>query len=144
MEKNNIKKALIFIIITFFILVSLPIISSEFVEYPLEDGPYTVIMIGKTYDGSVSKPFFWNPEIGLQLGPFCKYKYPYGPGYNMLNGSIFIVKGKIQKYEYPAQIGLKGFIGFAPAINHLTLKILSGGKIRILGTCDVIYLWYGL
>jgi hypothetical protein len=78
------------------ILISLPMVTSEFIEYPLEDGPYTVIIIGKTYGGAVSKPLFWDHEIGFQLGPFCKYKYPFGPEYNMLNRSIFIVNGKIR------------------------------------------------
>ena len=125
-------------------LISFPIVTSEFIEYPKEQGPYTVIVTGKTYGGGVSKPFFWDPEIGFQLGQFCKYKNPYGPEYNMLNKSIFIVNGEIQKYEFPAQIALKGLKGFAPAINHLNFKILTGGRIRVFGVCEVIYLWYGL
>ena len=126
------------------LLILFPTVFSEFIEYPIEKGPYTVYIGGKTYGGGISRPFFWDPEIGFQIGPLCKYKYPYGPEYNFLNNSIFIVNGKIQNYDFPAQIGLKGLKGFAPAVNYLTIKILTGSRIRIFGVCDVIYLWYGL
>lgn len=138
MKKNNIRKGLIICVACLLLFILFPTVFSEFIEYPIEKGPYTV------YIGGISRPFFWDPEIGFQIGPLCKYKYPYGPEYNLLNNSIFIVNGKIQKYEFPTQIGLNGLTGFVPAVNHLTIKTLTGGRIRIFGVCDVIYLWYGL
>lgn len=144
MKKNLLKKGLIIGVICLFIMISFPVVTSEFIDYPKEEGPYTVFIGGKTYGGSIAKPFFLNTTIGFQFGPFCKYNYPWGPEYNMLNGSIFLVNGKIQKYEFPAQIGLLGFKGFAPAMNQLSLKILMQGRIRTFGVCEEIYLWYGL
>jgi len=125
-------------------LLSIPSVIGDFVVYPKEEGPYTIFVGGKTYGGSVSDPIFLNTTMGFQFGPFCKYVYPYGPEYNMLNWTIFIVNGEIQKYAFPAQIGLKGLKGFAPAINQLNFKILSGGRLRIFGVCDEIWLWYAL
>ena len=138
------KKGLIIGIICLLMLMSFPMVTADLIIYPKADGPYTVFIGGKTGGGGVSEPIFFNSTIGFQLGPFCKYKYPYGPEYNMLNWSIFIVNGEIQKYKFPAQIGLKGLRGFAPALNQLTFKIVTEGRLRIFGVCDEIWLWYGL
>jgi hypothetical protein len=138
------KKGLIIGIIFLLMLMSFPSVTSDFIVYPRDEGPYTVFIGGKTDGGGVSDSLFFNSTIGFQLGPFCKYNYPWGPEYNMWNRSIFIVNGKVQNYEFPAQIGLKGLKGFAPAINLLNLKIVTGGRLRIFGICEEIWLWYGL
>jgi hypothetical protein len=124
----------------------IPVVSGEFKEYPVEEGPYDVFIYGKSYGGAVADPIFWDVVIGFQLGSFCRFNFPYGPEFNMLNGSIFTVNGNSQNvdYPFPAQIGLKGFRGLAPNTVQLNLKILSNGRILIFGKCDLIYLWYGL
>jgi len=131
-------------ILLLLILISFPSVSSDLYRYPREEGPYTVFIGGKPYGGGVSEPFFFNSTMGFQVGPFCSYQYLNGSEYDMLNGSIFIVNGEKQSYEFPAQIGLKGLKGFSPAINSLNFNILTGGRLRIFGVCDKIWQWYGL
>ena len=149
MKKHYLKKGLVVGVICLLMLVALPtVIGDDDVEYPKENGPYIVFIGGKCYGGvipwSINIEWLLLIEEGysrvIQVGPFHLYwQYPYGPDYDMEEGSIFIVNGQIQDIEYPVFIELMGFKGYAPAFFLWLLK-MPIGRIRVLGICDAINL----
>ncbi|UCD13536.1 MAG: hypothetical protein JSW60_08265 [Thermoplasmatales archaeon] len=148
--KHKLRKGLAVGVICLLMLVAIPTTTSNEIEYPKENGPYIVFIGGKCYGGIIPGPinFEWLLilEEGytrvIQFGPFHLYwQYPYGPDYLMEEGSIFIVNGQIQDVEYPVDIELMGFRGYAPAVFQWFFKMLIG-RIRVIGVCDAINLDY--
>ena len=122
--------------------------SNNDIEFPKENGPYTVIISGKCYGGIIPGPFNFEwllfIEEGytrvIQFGPFHLYwQYPYGPDYIMVEGSIFFINGQKQDIEYPVEIELMGFKGYAPAVFLWAFK-MAFGRIRVVGICEAINL----
>ena len=150
MKKYILRKGLAVSIICLLMLVTFPIVVSDDIEYPKENGPYAVFIGGKCYGGIISAPinFEWLLFLDegytrvIQFGPFHLFwKYPYGPDYIMEDGSIFVVNGKIQDVEYPVEIELMGFKGYAPAVFQWFFK-MAFGRIRVVGFCEAINLRY--
>lgn len=146
--KNNLRKGISIGIILFFILMIIPIVTADDIEYPMEDGPYIVFISGKCYGGLIPGPinveWLLLKEEGytraIQFGPFHLYwMYPYGPDYTMEEGSIFFVNGQKQDIDYPVTIELMGFRGYAPAVFLWALK-MAFGRIRVIGICKAINL----
>jgi len=147
--KIKFKKVIVVGMIFLLMLMIIPTTTGEdIIEYPKENGPYTVFISGKCYDGvipwSINIDWLLLIEEGysrvIQVGPFHFYwQYPYGPDYAMEQGSIFIVNGQLQDVEYPVFIELMGFKGFAPAFFLWLLK-MPFGRIRVIGICDAINL----
>ncbi len=145
------KKGMVVGVICLLMLVTIPVVSGDVIEYPKEDRPHTVFISGECNSGGIPDPVSFD-ILGLirygyprwfQLGAFGYYQWPWGPGYKMEEGSIFIVNGEVQDVEYPVQIGLFGVKGFLPAIGQLFFKNVIGGKIRVFAECEEISLWYG-
>jgi len=148
MIKNNMKKVLSIGIILFLTLLIVQTTSADEIEYPKEEGPYTVFISGKCYGGLIPGPinieWLLLMEEGytraIQVGPLHFYwMYPYGPDYEMEEGSKFYVNGQKQVVNYPVEIELMGFKGYAPAVFLWLLK-MPFGKIRVVGICEAINL----
>ena len=146
--KHKFRKELSVVVICLLMLMIIPTTTGNDIEFPKEKGPYIVYIGGKCYGGVISGPinFEWLLLIEegytrvIQVGPLNFYwQYPYGPDYFMEEGSIFIVNGQIQDIEYPVEIELMGFKGYAPAVFQWLFKMLIG-RIRVIGICDAINL----
>ena len=148
--KNKFRKGLVVGIIFLLMLVAIPMVSGDIIEYPKEEGPYFVYMSGNCHGGSIPDTvdfdyrglFRDGKPMWFQLGPLSLNRWPRGPGYELNKGSIFIVNGKIQDVEYPINnLILKGFKGYAPAIWQCFIKAPIG-RIRVFGVCEEISLMY--
>jgi len=111
-------------------------------EFPYGGGPYNVYMVGKC--GAVGNSYLFAPPSreGVQIGPFCKWNYPYGPDYEMLPGTFLMVNGM---WVYPGDLHppvdvyLYGFRGFSPGTFICLAKAyVPAGEIRIIGVADAI------
>lgn len=150
--KIKFRKGIAVGIIFFLILIIIPTTTGNEtgndIEFPKENGPYNVFISGKCYGGIIAGPinFEWLLFIeegytrAIQFGPFHLYwQYPYGPDYIIEEGSIFFVNGQKQDIEYPVEIELMGFKGYAPAVFVWALK-MAFGRIRVVGICEAINL----
>ena len=146
--KNKLRKGIAASIIFLLILIIIPTTTGDDIEFPKEKGPYIVFIGGKCYGGVIPGPinieWLLLIEEGytrvIQIGPFHFYwQYPYGPDYVMEEGTIFIVNGQRQDIEYPIEIELMGFKGYAPAFFLWLIKIPIG-RMRVIGICDAINL----
>jgi hypothetical protein len=144
------KKSLTLGVICLLMLITIPIFSGEIIEYPKEEGPYTVFIGGKCNGGGIPNPihfdvahFITRGNIRyIQVGPLSYFVWPWGPEYHMEEESRFIVNYKLQHVEYPVSIFLYGFKGYAPALGLWFTKTFINGRIRVFGVCEEISLWY--
>ncbi len=139
------KKLLTVGVICLLILVSIPIVSGEDIRYPKEEGPYNVIICGKStgMGGRFSTMLF-------HFWPLWFKFYPNGVNWHFQPDSVFFVNGEKQDIIYPAHIWLYGFKGYGQSFHMLLLKdkvaILIGFLIgsmpttraRIIGQCAEI------
>ena len=130
--KHKFRKGLAVGVICLLMQMIIPTTTGNDIEFPKEKGPYIVFIGGKCYGGVIPGPinFEWLLLIEegytrvIQVGPLHFYwQYPYGPDYFMEEGSIFIVNGRIQDIEYPIEIELMGFKGYAPAVFQWLFKM---------------------
>jgi len=139
------KKGMVVGVIFLLLLVSLPIVSSEQILYPKEEGPYKVIIIGPSNGmGGGIYTFF------LHFWPLWFLPYPLNVDWHFDPGSVFFVNGEKQNITYPAQIELRGFKGYGPSFYMMVLKgygekfilILTGFlptmRARVAGQCTEI------
>ena len=118
-------------------LVITPTVSSDDdIEYPKEDGPYTIFISAKKMSGSVM--WLW-PGPVFNIGPFCYASHPNYIYYNIENRSdpiIFYVNGERQENMFPERpkiIKLSGFIGFAPTLFRYLIKMAPFDRISVIG-----------
>ncbi len=137
--KKYLKKSLAVGIICILMLISLPIINGKRIEYPKEDGPYTVYICGFCR-GFGSNAYI---DFNSKVWSFWNLTYIQRIGYSFRFLSVFFVNGSLQKIKYPASIDLKGFQGFAPTVWMIYLKLYMG-RCRIVGKCDEIIVWDSL
>ena len=128
------KKCLAVGVICLLMLVAIPIVNGEWIEYPKEDGPYTVIICGPI------RGFGFNGHVDFYSykWPFWNLNYSQKISYKFRILSVFLVNETLQKIKYPALIELYGFKGFAPTFLMLSSK-LSIGRCRVIGECDEIF-----
>jgi hypothetical protein len=144
---NNFKKGLILGIIFLLMLVSLPIVSSQRILYPKEEGPYTVIIMGPSNGMSGGFfPFF-------HVLPLWLLFYPLDIGWDFDPDSVFFVNGEKQDIVYPAQIELSGFKGYGHTIYMLMVKgfataylgsvigFMPSPRARVIGLCTEILVY---
>jgi hypothetical protein len=114
-------------------MVYIPSVNGRVIEYPKEDGPYTVfgagICTGRGFNGNVSFYSHW--------WPFWYLNYSQTISYGFKKFSLLKVNGSIQEIEYPATIILYGFKGFAPTYWMFETPFLCLIKI-VIGKCEQI------
>lgn len=119
-------------------LVVTPTIVGNEIEFPKEDGPYTVFLSGYWMLGSFMGPVSWRPGIGFNIGPFCYIIYPNGVFYNIENHTNpkLIVNGELRNDVFtkcPEVIHLNGFRGFVPTLSMYIAKTGYFSRIRVIG-----------
>ena len=145
--KYKLRKGLVVGVICLLLLVSIPMVSSEDILYPKEEGPYNLLIFGKStgMGGGLFTMFihFW---------PLWFKFYPSSINWDFEEGSVFYVNGEKQDIVYPAQIWISGFKGYGQSFHMLLLKVkvailisfLTGSipttRARIIGRCDEIEL----
>ena len=134
MKKELVRKGLVIGIICLFMMVYIPSVNSGPIEYPEEDGPYTVFIGGNAISCGWSENF----DFSSHILPIWYLNKSLGFSYTFGKLSIFNVNGSLQKIKYPALIWLNGFKGYA------TPWWLWGFKwpffrCRIIGKCDRIF-----
>ena len=120
------KKGIVVGVIFLLLLVSLPIVSSEQILYPKEEGPYKVIIIGP------SNGMGGRLVTLIHILPLWLFLYPLNVEWDFDNGSVFFINGEKQDIAYPAQIGFYGFIGYGQTSYMLMLKGYTAGYIHYL------------
>jgi hypothetical protein len=142
--KHKLRKVLAVVIICLLMLVTVPMVSGELIRYPREEGPYTVLIMGKCsgMGGGQSTIF--------RLLPVWFLFYPRHIEWDFDEDSVFFVNGEKQDILYPAQIDLIGFKGYGPTIYMGILKhnaaafmaFLTGfmpyPRARVIGLCAMI------
>jgi len=122
-------------------LVTVPMVSGEWIRYPKEEGPYTVLIMGNSsgMGGGLSTVF--------RLVPFWFLFYPRSIEWDFDEDSVFFVNGEKQDILYPAQIDLGGFKGYGQTAYMMILKhniaafmgFLTGfmpdPRARVIGLC---------
>ncbi len=110
------EKCLVVGVICLLMLVTVPMVSGEWIRYPKEEGPYTVLIMGNSsgMSGGISTIF--------RLIPFWFLFYPRSIGYGFDNDSVFFVNGEKQDILYPADIDLVGFKGYGQTAYMMILK----------------------
>ncbi|HVQ00984.1 MAG TPA: hypothetical protein VMT57_05670 [Candidatus Thermoplasmatota archaeon] len=112
-------------------------------EFPYGQGPYKVYLVGKC-DAVGNSYLFALPhkDVGGQIGPFCAWKYPYGPDYDMYTGAFLVVNGQIvtpDMFHSPVDVYLYGFKGFSPSTFLFLIKgFIPTGELRVFGVADAI------
>jgi len=143
--KYKFKKGIAAGLICLLILVSIPVVYGEDILYPKEEGPYNVVISGKSegMGGEINVMF-------LHCLPLWFLFYPSGIQWHFQPESVFLVNGEKQDIVYPASIWLGGFKGYGQSFHMLLLKdkvaILIGfltgfmptPKARIIGRCAEI------
>ena len=114
--KHKLKKGLAVGVICLLMLVTVPMVSGEWIRYPKEEGPYTVLIMGNSsgMSGGISTIF--------RLIPFWFLFYPRHIGYDFDENSVFFVNGEKQDILYPADIDLGGFKGYGQTAYMMILK----------------------
>ena len=139
------RKGLAVGVILLLMLVSIPMVSGEDILYPKEEGPYDVLIFGKStgIGGGLFAMFihFW---------PLWFNFYPSGINWDFEEGSVFYVNGEKQDIVYPAQIWISGFKGYGHSFHMLLLKdkavilvyrltgFMPNTRARVLGRCAEI------
>lgn len=138
--------------VIFLVVALTPSISANSdIEYPKEDGPYTVYC-------SISSYAIYSFEPQKILLPFCKVDYPnsilidiwYESGYTLDPVVDFVINGKSIEFLYDEginSINFSGFTGFLPPLilwnykesqGHWGLIFGISMKIRLCGLCEEI------
>jgi hypothetical protein len=128
------KKSIVVGIFCVLILVSIPIVSGKQHLYPKEEGPYTIFISGTP--GSIG-----HEENLPKVLPFIDLEYPEKIVISFFMLPMFIVNGKLQPVDFPAQIRLYGFKGFCTPFPLIMLKHFLFGRIRIFGIADEMIAW---
>jgi len=139
--KHKFRKGLAVGVICLLMLVSIPMVTGERIDYTKEDGPYTVFIggYGGLFNGSID--IFRHPL------PFWYLIYPEHISYYFGRFTIFFVNGEKQEITYPAQINLSGFKGYAPPLTCYIMNLVMFRFIprtRVFGRCDEIVVWDAL
>lgn len=132
------KKNLVVSVICIFMLMSIPIVTGNEIEYPKENGPYT-IFIGGNYYGSLLTPIavdIFNEYINF--GPLVAIRYPGRLAYNLHKGCILIINGNPQLVDTGFRVEAYGFIGYHPAFFQTIFKLMYFGRLRAFGICQEI------
>ena len=116
MKNSMLKKGLAVGVICLLMLVTVPIVSGEWIRYPKEEGPYTVLIMGNSSGMSGGQSTIF------RLIPFWFLFWPRHIGYDFDNDSVFFVNGEKQDILYPAQIDLGGFKGYGQTAYMMILK----------------------
>ena len=93
-------------------------LNGEEIEYPEEDGPYTVYIGGSIGAWAHSEDI----DFDSHILPFWYLNDSQCLCYKFRMFSLFYVNGSLQKIKYPALICLYGFKGFVPPFWLLNLK----------------------
>ncbi len=145
--KQKFRKGLAISTIFLLMLVSIPMVCGEDILYPKEEGPYNVLIFGKS-TGMGGGLF----DMFIHFWPLWFKFYPSSINWDFEEGSVFYVNGEKQDIVYPAQIWISGFKGYGQSFHMLLLKdkvaILMGfftssmptTRARIIGRCDEIEL----
>lgn len=145
MRKSNVKKGLAVGIFFLLMLVSIPIINGEWIEYPKEEGPYNVLISGTCL--GMAGSFY---TLLIHFLPLWLLFYPLHIEWDFEENTTFYVNGEKQDIVYPAQIRLSGFKGYGTSIHMLMLKIkvailmdsfpgfLPIPRARVIGQCAEI------
>ncbi|UCF12707.1 MAG: hypothetical protein JSW06_00215 [Thermoplasmatales archaeon] len=135
------RKGLVVGVVCFLMLVTVPMVSGEWIRYPKEEGPYTVLIMGNCSGMSGGQSTIF------RLIPVWFLFYPRHIGYDFDNDSVFFVNGEKQDILYPAQIDLSGFKGYGPTIYMGILKyefaafigfltgFMPSPRARVVGLC---------
>ena len=134
MKKELIRKGLVIGIICLFLMVYIPSINGKEIDYPEEDGPYTVYISGSILNIGHDESL----DLLTHILPFWYLNSSQHLCYRMGMLSIFNVNGSLQKIKYPALICLYGFKGFAPTWWIWDFKWIIF-RCRIIGKCDRIF-----
>ncbi len=135
------KKCLAVGVICLLMLVTVPMVSGEWIRYPKEEGPYTVLIMGNCsgMSGGTSTIF--------RINPFWFLFWPRSIGYGFDNDSVFFVNGEKQDILYPADIDLGGFKGYGQTAYMMILKhnvaafmgfltgFMPSPRARVIGLC---------
>lgn len=138
MQNKFFKKGLAVGVICFLMLISIPMVTGTRIDYPKENGPYTVFIGG--YGGLINGSI----DIYRHPLPFWYLIYPEHITYNFKCFTIFFVNGERQELTYPAEISLRGFKGYAqPLTCYILILTLFRfiHRTRVLGRCDEIIVW---
>jgi hypothetical protein len=133
MQNRLFRKGLVVGIICILMMVYIPSINGEKIDYPEEDGPYTVYIGGSISAVGYSEDIDFNSHIL----PFWYLNNSQCLSYKFRMLSLFYVNGSLQNIKYPAWICLFGFKGFAPS--WWLLKWTTIFRNRIIGICDRIF-----
>ncbi len=134
----NMKKTLVISIVCLFMLMTIPTTTGNDIEYPKENGPYT-IFVGGNYYGSLLTPIaidVFNEYINI--GPFVIVRYPGRLAYNVHEGCILIIDGQAQIVDSGFRVEAYGFMGYHPAFFQSIFKLLYFGRLRAFGICQEI------
>ncbi len=134
-KKNNLKIGALLCTVCLFVLIYIPSVEGRVIEYPKEDGPYTIYIGGRT-DGSGK--YSDNIDFNSYLWPFWDLDSDEWIGYGLEGIAFLIVNGSLQKINFPASITFNGFKGFAPTYWMIILSLLFFPRIRVSGECESI------
>ena len=116
MKKHYLKKGVIAGVIFLLILVSIPMISGKEIIYPREEGPYNIIIKGRSNGFSSRFITFFSP-FPLRFQLYLGWIY-----YSFEEKSGFFVNGEKQDIEFPADFEITSFKGLGPTLYNMILK----------------------
>ena len=128
------------------ILISITAIGNEAgdIEFPREEGPYTVWISGN-WMGNIAPSVVFSVIDGYyRFGPISIIEYPYGHFGTLYHNSedsgpgFFIVDGERQSLVEETRIDMKGFKGYYPGVIHYVFKLFYFGRVRMFGIVEEI------
>lgn len=137
------RKTIVIGIVCLFMLMAIPTTTGNDIEYPKENGPYTIFIGGYWFGSLVPLPLVISDEY-IQLGPLCLLKYPNKISFKVYPGSVVMINGETPNYmeDDINKIDVYGLKGFYPAYYLQGLKIWTIAfrlfRARSFGICDEI------
>lgn len=143
------KKTIILVFMLLCMLLSVPSTLGSVVDYPKENGPYTVFIGGVNTLESLQNPITIDSENkSYNIGPFCLKQYPITLAFGMCmhkGRGIVIIDGTPQTIpDYSVNIEIRGFMGFHVGTPVMMAKILLFGGIQSLYAKFVHYRTFGI
>ena len=143
------KKGIIVGIILFCMLMSVPSALGSVIDFPKENGPYTVFIGGVNTLQSLQNPITIDVENkSYNIGPLCFLRYPNTLAFNICmhkSRGIVIINGTTQTIpDDLVGIEIRGFMGFHVGTLVMMSKILLFGYYEPLYAKFVHYRTFGI
>jgi hypothetical protein len=142
MRKSYVKEGLVVGIICLLMMVLLPLICGEEIEFPKDQGPYTVFAVGDwEYMSLTGRHLF--KLLPIVIHPYSignDRKLNFTMTYELID-PVIVIDGIRQTTDDPIGITFQGLRGLAIGSNALSFILINrcmGGLIIVFGRCAEI------